>query len=214
MLPRPFDLVPWLLGGALLTIEVTLLTIPLCVLISVVVGLARLSRFAVVRFIATVYVEVIRGTSALVQLFIIFFVLPFLGVTLPPLVAAVLGLGLNFGAYMSEVVRAGILSVDVGQREAAIALNMPPGLTMRHIIFPQAWKVILPAFGNFFIELFKATSLVSLVAVPELVFSAKVAVDRTFRITETFALVALFYFLMTFPASRGVRLLERRLTGK
>src|SRR4051812_46816173 len=128
---------PTLLSGAAVTLELTALSAAVALFVSIGAGMARLSPWPWVRWVTVVYVEVFRGTSALVQIFYFFFVLPLLGIELGPITAGVLALGLNFGAYGSEVVRSAILNVAQGQREAAVALNFPPALAMRRIIFPQ-----------------------------------------------------------------------------
>ena len=165
---------PQLLQGAVLTVEITLARLPA----RRRHGRARRARPALrprrrVRWLATVYVEVFRGTSALVQLFWLFFVLPQFGLTLAPFLVAVLALGLNVGAYGSEVVRGAILGVPRGQWEATTALNMTRAAALRRIILPQAFVAMIPPWGNLFIELLKATSLVSLITLSDLTFRAQ-----------------------------------------
>jgi len=175
------------------------------------IGFARLSRSAPVRVAATVYVEILRGTSALVQFFYLFFILPLLGVTLDPTLTAVIGLGLNFSAYGSEIVRGAILSIDPGQWEAARALDLSRARTLRHVILPQALITMLPPFGNQLIDLLKATSLVSLITLTDLTFAGSRLINATGRPGEIWMLVLLLYFVMAFPLSLGVRRLETRL---
>jgi polar amino acid transport system permease protein len=207
------EILVYLMGGALLTLEVTLLTIPVVLAVALIVGLARLSPIRLVRLLATIYVETFRGTSAIVQLYLFFFVLPpLLGIRWAPIETAVVALGLNFGAYASEIVRSSILTIDRGQREAALALNMTPTLAMRRIILPQALWIMLPPFGNYAVQLFKATSLTSLVQIEELTFRGYIAIHMTFDTVEILSVVAAIYFVMIFPASMGIRLLERRLS--
>jgi polar amino acid transport system permease protein len=180
--------------------------------IAFVTGLARTSRWLVIRFVTGVYVEIFRGTSGLVQIYVFFYVLPFYGLPLGPVETGVLALGLNFGAYGSEVVRAAIRNVDRAQREAAIALNMPNGLMMRRIILPQAIVAMLPPFGNMLIELLKATSLVSVITLAELTFAGRIVGGTTGRRQEVMVLVLLMYFVMAFPLTRIMRRLESRTT--
>lgn len=172
-----FSYFPLLARGALVTLEITLLTIILSTIISFAIGLMRLSRFWLVRNLATVYVEVFRGTSLLIQLFWLYFALPMLlDIQIPAMTAAVIALGMNYGAYGSEVVRSSILALPKGQYEAAIALNMSPYGRMRRILLPQAFVRMLPSFGNLQIELLKGTSLVYLITYTYrsyLIFSSK-----------------------------------------
>src|SRR4051794_8613720 len=164
---------PGLLQGAVLTIEIAVLGSLLAVVMGVLAALARMYGPAPVRWLAIAYVEIFRGTSALVQLFWLFFVLPQFGVSLEPFTVAVLGLGLNVGAYGSEVVRGAILAVPRGQWEATLALNMTRPQALRRIILPQAFVAMIPPWGNLFIELLKSTALVSLITLTDLAFRAQ-----------------------------------------
>jgi polar amino acid transport system permease protein len=205
----PFDLLPPLLGGAVVTLALTFTSAGLALILALGAGLGRLSRWRAVRIVAAVYVEVFRGSSLLVQLFYFFFVLPLIGIRLPPFATGVLALGLNIGAYGSEVVRAAVQSVDPGQREAAIALNMPTGLALRRIILPQAFVAMLPPFGNLLVELLKSTSLVSLITLTELSFAGRQLVQQQGRVSEVYVLVLILYLLMAYPLTRGMRFVER-----
>lgn len=208
------DLLPRLLSGLWFTIAITVLAAAVGAALAIVVGLARLSTKRPVRAVATIYVEVFRGSSALVQIFFWFYVLPLLGFRLGPLETSVIALGFNAGAYGSEVVRAAVLAVDRGQREAAIALNMPYLLAMRRIIFPQALVAMLPPLGNLAIELMKSTSLVSLIGLTELSFAGRqiLQTDGVARREETFLLTMVLYFALAYPTTLAVRWLERRLS--
>jgi polar amino acid transport system permease protein len=209
-----FDLLPSLAKGAALTVEVTVLSALVAFAASFLAGFGRLSRRKSVRALTAVYVEVFRGTSLLVQLFWLYYALPLLGVELPPLAAGVIALGLNHGAYGSEVVRSAVLAVPRGQTEAAIALNMTPWQRMRRVILPQAFVMMIPSFGNLLIELLKGTSLISLITLADLTFQGMVL--RTFdasRTFEIFALVLVVYFALAYPLTLGMRGLERRLTA-
>jgi len=194
------------------TLEVTFLAAGVALILSFLVGIARLTRMWPVRVVATIYVEIIRGTSALVQLFYLFFILPLVGITIAPLTTAVFGLGVNFSAYGSEVVRAAILGVDKGQWEAARALDMPRLLALRRIIIPQALAAMLPPFGNLLVELLKSTSLVSLITLTDLTFAGSRLIVAAGKPGIVWALVLGVYFVMAFPLSRAVRQLEGRLT--
>jgi len=200
---------PQLLKGAAVTIEFTLITAAVAFVLSFVVAFARMAPWRSLRALATVYVEVLRGTSAIVQLFYLFFILPAFGIVLPATLTAVLGLGMNLSAYGSEVVRAGLLAIGTGQTEAAAALGLPRVLVYRLVIIPQAFVVMLPSFGNLLIDLVKATSLVSLITLTELTFSGRQMVVTTGRTVEVWGLVLLIYFAMAYPLARLVRAAER-----
>ncbi|AZO24190.1 ectoine/hydroxyectoine ABC transporter permease subunit EhuC [Mesorhizobium sp. M1E.F.Ca.ET.045.02.1.1] len=201
---------PGLLQGALLTIEIAVIGSLLAIVMGVLAALARMYGPAPLRWLATVYVEIFRGTSALVQLFWLFFVLPQFGVTLNAFLVAVLALGLNVGAYGSEVVRGAIQSVARGQWEAGTALNMSRSQMLRRIILPQAFIAMIPPWGNLFIELLKATALVSLITLTDLAFKAQQMNQTTFKTIPIFTLVLLMYLAMSLVISIGMRLLERR----
>lgn len=202
-----------LLGqGLAITLITTLLAAILALVLGFIGGLMRLSTNRFIRFIASIYVEVFRGTSLLVQLFWIYFVLPMFGLTMSALTAAVLAIGLNYGAYTSEVVRSGIQSVDEGQIEASIALNMTRVQRMKRIIIPQAFILMLPNLGNQLIELFKSTSLVALITLTDLTYQADVLNAATLQTTEIFTALLLIYFVLAWPMTKGIRMLERKLT--
>lgn len=208
--PLPFlDLFPQLLKGARVTLLITLAAAALAFVLSFAVAFARMSKFRLVRWVIGAYVEVFRGTSAIVQLFVLFYILPAYGIRLEPFTTAVVTLGLNLSAYGSEVVRGALLSVDEGQRDAAAALGLPNILAWRLVLLPQAFVVMLPSFGNLLIELLKATSLVSLITITELTFAGRQMVVTTGRDLEVWGLVLVLYFVMAFPLSLLVRLAER-----
>jgi polar amino acid transport system permease protein len=206
-----FDMLPTLLNGAGVTLQVTLFSAVLALAAALTAGLARLSRWRAVRLVSAVYVEIFRGTSTLVQLFYFFFVLPLFGITLAPFVTAVIVLGLNTGAYGSEVVRAAIVNVPRAQVEATIALNMPSGLAMRRVILPQALEAMLPPFGNLIVELLKSTSLISLITIRELAFEGRELERNTGQVVQSYVLVLLIYFALAFPLTRVVKWLERKV---
>lgn len=208
------DLLPPLLEGAWLTVRITAAGAMLAIALALVAGLARLSPWRPVRALASVYIEVFRGTSLLVQLFWLFFVLPLppFRVELAPFTVAVLGLGLNIGAYGAEVVRAAIQAVPRSQTEASVALNMSPALRMRRIILPQAALAMLPPWGNLLIELLKGTALVSLITLGDLTFRANQLNATTFRTVEIFTLVLILYFVLAQVIALAIRLAERRLS--
>jgi polar amino acid transport system permease protein len=202
---------PALLHGAWITIQITAMACVLAVVFALLAGLAKISPFRPLRWIATAYIEVFRGTSALVQLFWLFFVLPHFGVTLDPIPVAVLALGLNIGAYGAEVVRGAILAVPRGQYEASIALNMRSSTRMRRIILPQAIAAMIPPWGNLFIELLKATALVSLITVSDLTFEAYQLNQATLQTVQIFTLVLVMYLAIALVITFLMRGLERRV---
>lgn len=204
---------PGLLQGALLTIEIAVLGSVLAVVMGVLAALARLYGPAPLRWLATVYVEIFRGTSALVQLFWLFFVLPQFGLLMDAFTVAVLALGLNVGAYGSEVVRGAILAVAPGQWEASIALNMSRAQMLRRIILPQAFIAMIPPWGNLFIELLKSTALVSLITLTDLAFKAQQMNQSTLKTVPIFTLVLLIYLVMSLAITIGMRFLEQRASA-
>lgn len=203
---------PVLIKGTWTTILLTLGSSTVALIMAFIIGLTRLSRHWYSRLIATVYLEIFRGISALVQLFWIFFVLPFLGIALEPLTAGIMAIGLNMGSYGSEVVRGAVLSVDRGQREAGIALNYSRFQAMRYPVLPQAIPVILPAFGNQGIELLKLTAVVSLIAISDLTFSAQLVRTATGLTLEPFLAILLIYFVLSTCRVQFVGFLEKRMS--
>ncbi len=200
-----------ILQGALVTIQLTLLGSALALVMAFLAGLGRLSRLAPVRWLATAYIEFFRGTSIFVQLFWAYFVLPLLGVSLTPLQAGVLALGLNVGAYGAEVVRGAVQSIGREQFEACVALNLSRYQAMRHVILPQALIVMLPTFGNNAIELLKATAIVSLISLSDMTFQAQVVRAQTGNTFIPFATILVLYFAMAMAISTAMRWLERRM---
>ncbi len=206
-----FGAFPALLVGASMTLRVTAFSIALGLVIGILAGLARVWPNPVLRFISSAYIELIRGTPLLVQIFIVYFALPSLGLNLDPFIAGVIAMGINSGAYVGEIVRGGIESIAQGQMEAARSLGMTWGQAMRYVILPQAFVRILPPLGNEFIALLKDSSLVSTIAIAELTRTGQIIITRTFKSFEIWTGVALFYFLMTYAISQVVRYSEKRL---
>ncbi|MDP3960231.1 MAG: ectoine/hydroxyectoine ABC transporter permease subunit EhuC [Pseudorhodobacter sp.] len=198
--------------GALVTVKLTLMGSALALVMAFVAGLGRLARHWLLRALATTYIEFFRGTSIFVQLFWVYFVLPFAGVTLSPMLTGVLALGLNVGAYGAEVVRGAILSVPRDQYEACIAVNLTRWQRMLHVILPQALPLMLPTFGNNAIELLKATAIVSLISLSDMTFQAQVVRAQTGNTLVPFATILVLYFVLAMLISAAVRALERRLT--
>ena len=205
------EFLPGLLGGALITIEITIGGCALALVTAFIAAIAKMYGPRPVRWLAICYIEVFRGTSALVQLFWLFFVLPHFGILLEPMAVAILTLGLNVGAYGAEVVRGAIASVHRGQWEATVALNMTRTMALRRIIVPQAVIRMIPPWGNLFIELMKATSLVSLITISDLAFRAQQMNQTTFRTIEIFSIVLVFYLAIASVITLAMRTLEERV---
>ncbi|MGP4017435.1 ectoine/hydroxyectoine ABC transporter permease subunit EhuC [Saccharopolyspora sp. 5N708] len=202
---------PLLLNGLLITIALTAVGMVVTVVVAFTAGLCRMSRRRWLRWPAGVFIEVFRGTSMLVQLFWLFFALPFFGVQLVPFAAAVLALGLNEGAYGAEIVRGAIGALPRGQREGAIALSLTPYQRMRFVILPQAIPAMIPPFGNVFVDLLKNTSLVSLVTVADLTFRAQMVRATTGATAAVFGTILVLYFVVAYVLSLGSNWLERRM---
>ncbi|MBO3679543.1 ectoine/hydroxyectoine ABC transporter permease subunit EhuC [Streptomyces sp. NEAU-YJ-81] len=201
----------WLLPGIWITIQLTLFSAVFATAVAFGIGIARTSRLWIVRFLTGFYVEIFRGTSALVLMFWLFFVMPLaFGYQLVSMWAAVLALGLTYGAYGSEIVRGAIASVAPAQREAAIALSFTPAQRMRRVILPQAIPEMIPPFNNLLIELLKATALVSAVSVADITFAAQLSRLATGDSLEIYAIILVLYFVLAFVLTRLMRLLERR----
>jgi polar amino acid transport system permease protein len=191
-----------------LTLTLTICSAALAVAAAFAAGVARSSGLRVLRWPAAVYVEVFRGTSALVQLFWVYFVLPFAGIELDAFAAGVAVLGLNAGAYGAEVVRGAINAVPAGQHDAARALNFSRSQTTWRVVLPQAFPAMLPPAGNLAIELLKNTALVSLIAVHELTFTAQLLRASTLQTGFIFTVVLVLYFATALVISRAMRGLE------
>ena len=200
-----------LLLAAPVTIEITLGAAFLAFAMSILFGLARLSPTWLVRAFARIYVEFFRGSSALVQLFWLFYVLPHFGILLEPITVGIVGLGLNAGAYGAEIVRGAVLAVDRGQYEAATALNFSRSRTMIRIILPQALVAMMPPFGNLFIELLKGTALVSLITITDITFRAAQLNVFTLQSMEIFSVAINVYLVLALAIIFFMRSMERRL---
>ncbi len=202
---------PFILDGARTTVLVCVVSITFATMLAVVGALGRLSRYPVINGTASLYVSLVRGTPLLVQIYFAYLALAEVGIVLPVLVAGIGALAFNYGAYMTEVFRAGIQAVPSGQREAAEALGMPEGLIMRRIVMPQAIRIVIPAIGNEFIAMIKDSSLVSIIAVQELLWRAQSAGRRNIAILEALLIAAAIYWLLTMIFSFFQHRLERRM---
>lgn len=202
---------PILILGAGVTIEITAFSVAVGFFIGLFVGIARISQFKVLRVLAAIYADCIRGTPLLVQIFLIYFALPMvIGQRVEPFVAAVAACGINSGAYVSEIFRAGIQAIDIGQMEAGRSLGMTWWQTMYSIILPQAIRNILPPLGNEFIAMLKDSSLVSVIGFEELTRRGQLIIAQTYGSFEIWMTVAILYLIMTLAISRIVSLLEKR----
>ena len=202
---------PFFLEGAKLTLILAFFTVLFGSIIGLLLSLMRLSTSKILKTISAIYVEFIRGTPMLVQIFIIYYSLPSIGIELPDMTAGILALSINSGAYVAEIIRAGIQAVDKGQMEASRSLGMGYGQAMFHIIIPQAFKNILPALGNEFIVVIKESSIVSMIGLHDLMYNANIVRGNIFRPFEPLLVAAFIYFIMTFTLSKLLGLLERRL---
>lgn len=212
------DSMPQLLKALGSTIEYSIAAIVAAIIIGLIAALFKLSRFWLLRFIGTVYVEIFRCTPLLVQIFYFVFALPLLlplnkwfGMTLYPILAGATALALNEGAYITEIVRAGILGVDRGQREAAQSLGMNGFQTMRFIILPQAFKRMIPPLVNQFAQAIKDTSLLAPVGIVELVYTGQIIVSENFQALQIWSAVGVLYFVVIFAMTRFAAFIERRL---
>jgi len=203
---------PVLLKGTLITIEITLLSVAFGTLIGLLFGIMRLSKNNIVRTIAICYIDFFRGTPLLVQIFLITFgILPMFIKGVDPFIAAVIACSINSGAYVAEIVRGGIQSIDRGQTEAAQSLGMTNTQNMLYIILPQAFKIMIPPMINEFIAMMKDTSLVSVIAVEELTRKGQLQIAITYQAFWIWAGIAVMYLLLTIIISQIGRVIERRL---
>jgi polar amino acid transport system substrate-binding protein len=202
---------PLLRDAALMTVKLTFLAMPLAIVAGLLIALGRLYGPAPLRGLLACYVEVLRGTPLLLQLFTIFFVLPGVGIRIPAYWAAILGLAINYSAYEAEIYRAGLLAVPAGQMEAALALGMSRAVALRRIIIPQAVRLVIPPVTNDFIALFKDTSICSVITVVELTKQYSILANSTGAYLELAAVTACLYLLMSYPLSLLARRLEARL---
>lgn len=200
-----------LASGLKITLLLTLGAMAVAAVAAFAAGIARLSRFSALRIGALVYVELFRGTSALVQLFWVYFALPLIGIRFDAITAGILVLGLNSGAYGAEVVRGALLAVPREQHQAARALNLSSAQTLFKVILPQAALAMVPPAGNLAIELLKNTALVSLITLGDLTFQAQTLRAATLQSGSVFALLLLIYFVLAQAMQLGFRQLERRL---
>jgi polar amino acid transport system permease protein len=198
--------------GTSITLFLSFFGVALGVMLGVILALMKLSKNILLKSFSTAYIELVRGTPLLVQLYIIYYGLPrLLGVDFGDITLGIVAISLNSAAYVAEIIRAGILSIDKGQMEAARSLGMPHNMAMTNIIIPQAFKNILPALGNEFIVLIKESSIVSVVGIHDLMYNADTVRGNTYLPFEPLIIAALIYFVITFILSKLLSLLERRM---
>ncbi len=211
------DALPTLLRGALITLQLTAVSVTFGLIGGTLLGIARLSPLTPLRIATRIYIDFFRGTPLLVQIFMIYFGLPALissmgsSFSFNRFAAAILALSLNSAAYLAEIVRAGIQSIDLGQREAAESLGLGPVQTMRYIIFPQAFRRMIPPLGNEFITLLKDTSLVAVIGYEELFRRGQLIVAQNYRAFEIYITVALVYLVLNTLSSQAFTWLERAM---
>ncbi|MBW2560861.1 MAG: amino acid ABC transporter permease [Deltaproteobacteria bacterium] len=209
--PDPYwKILKFIPDGILVTFQVTTAAIVLALIIGLFTGLGRISENKILRGIASLYVEIIRGIPLLVQLFYIYFALGRI-VNLPAMASAIIAMAVCYGAYMGEIFRAGIESISSGQMEAARSLGMTSAQAMRHVILPQAVKTILPPIGNEFVALLKDSSLVSILAVSDLLRRGREFAAESFNYFETYTMVALIYLIITLFLSKLISIMEDRV---
>jgi len=210
--PDPYRrILEFLPDGIVITFQVTIYSILMALVIGLVTGLGRISRNKYINLVASTYVEIVRGVPLLVQLFYIYYALGKF-VQVPDMMAAVIAMSFCYGAYMGEVFRAGISSIHKGQTEAARSLGFNRAQTMYYVILPQAWRTILPPVGNEFIALLKDTSLVSILAVADLLRRGREFASESFLYFETYTMVAIIYLIITLILSKLVSIMEERLS--
>ncbi len=205
------EVFPFLIKASVVTLQVTAGSLALALVLGIFVAVARISSFKSLSYPALIYTDVMRGTPALVQLFIIYFGLSDLGLEFDPISAAIIGLGLNGAAYVGEIYRAGIVAIHRGQIEAALSLGMTPVRAMRYIILPQAVRIVLPPLTNYAILLVKDTAIISTIAAPEVMFEARRIVQATFMHSvsgQIYLMAALIYMAITLPMSYVAKRLE------
>jgi His/Glu/Gln/Arg/opine family amino acid ABC transporter permease subunit len=200
-----------LLEGLGLTVLLTLIVMALSLVLALLVALARMSSLAALRWPMLGYIEVIRNTPLLLQIYYVYFVLPYVGVRFDSVTASILALTLNYSAYMSEVYRSGIQAIGKGQHDAAHALGMTYLQSFRRIILPQAIRIVIPSLGNYFISLFKDTALCSIAGAAEVMFTAATITAVNYQYFTIYTVVFALYFIVAFPAARFVSHLERAM---
>lgn len=203
---------PYFQTGLKYTLGLSIISVFIGILIGSLLALLKLSKNKILKSIATAYIELVRGTPLITQLFIVYFGSYVLfGIDMNPFVAGIISVSLNSGAYVAEIIRSGIQSIDKGQMEAGRSLGMSQGMTMKEIIIPQAVKNILPSLCNEFITVIKETSIVSVIGVNDLMYNVNIVRGISFRPLEPLLIAAVIYFVLTFGLSKAVNILEGKL---
>jgi polar amino acid transport system permease protein len=205
------SIIPKLLQGLRVTVEITLLGFAIAVVLGLVVAIVRRLRIPLVSRLFGGYVQFVRGTPLLVQAYAAFYVLPSYGLRFSAFVTGVIVMGINYSAYCAEVYRAGIEDVPSGQWEASTALSLPPSTTWGRVILPQAVRSVTPVLGNYLVQMFKDSAVLSAITVFELLNAAQTIGTSSFRYVEPLTLAGLLFLLISFPTSHFFRTLERRL---
>ncbi len=203
--------VPYMLKGALVTLQISALAMVLGSIVGIVCGFLLLSELTPLKWLVRAYVYFVRGTPALVQIFLVYFALPVVGIDIPAFWGAVVALGFNAGGFIAEIVRAGLQSIDMGQTEAAKAIGMTHRQTLRHILFPQSLRRITPPLTNELITLVKGSSLLSAISIYELTRSTQLIISQKFTPFELYALLAVFYLIIISILSKISEYIEERL---
>lgn len=203
--------IPYLLQGLWVTVQVTLVGTAIALVVGLVVAVLRYSRIPVLRQLLGFYIQFVRGTPLLVQAYFAFYVLPTYGVKFSPLVTGIIVIGINYSAYTAEVYRAGIQSVPRGQWEAATALSLPVRQRWQFVILPQAIRDVIPALGNYLVQMFKDSAILSAITVFELLGHATAIGSSSYRYLEPLTLAGVLFMVVSFPAARLIRRLETRL---
>lgn len=207
------DSLPSLLSGLRVTIEIAIISLILAVIFGIILGIFSISKSKVLKAIATAYIYVVRGTPLMIQaLFLFFGVGQALNIQFDPMVAAIIALTINASAYMAEIFRGGILAVDNGQMEAARSLGLSYTKTMKKVILPQAFKIMIPSIINQFIVTIKDTSILSVISVRELTMSGQIIIARNFRTLDMYAIIAIMYFILITLLTIASSYIERRLS--
>jgi len=206
-----YQSLPKLLDGAKLSLLISLCSVVLGITLGIIVATGRLSKFRPFKALSSAYVAFIRGTPMIVQIFIIHYGLAELGLRLPALASGIVALSLNSAAYMGEVFRGGIQSIDIGQTQAGLSLGLSPFQVFTHIVFPQAFRRVIPSLGNEMVTLTKDSSLVNFIAIAELTYRATLIAARTYQYFTMYIGIAIVYFAITFILSQLLAWLERRM---
>ncbi|WP_066874792.1 amino acid ABC transporter permease [Clostridium mediterraneense] len=202
----------YFIEGTKFTIIIALITVLIGTIIGMFLSIMKLSKYKILRIISSIYIECFRGTPILVQLYLVYFAIPVtVGIKFDPMTAGIITLSLNSGAYVAEIIRAGILAVDKGQKEAARSLGMSESKAMYLVVLPQAIKNILPALANEFITIIKESSIASIIGVNEIMYNTDTIRGNTFKAFEPLIVAAAIYFVLTFSLSKLVAYFERRM---